>query len=278
MGRQGGDEPLGETAVEGLGAPAAPGGHRLGRRRIDGHQVQVRPRRHLTRPGLAQSHHGDRAVEGPAHPLSLGQGRRGQPLHAGVGQGGVGQPGLLGRGPAGDDMHADTEGLFAVQAAHGVHGPFEIAGLMRLAHHLIGQAGVGAQGRHEARVQHPVQSLRLTSQRPRQSRREGHDPDHQVEQLGLIQEQGLHLHPGAEARKEDGEPAEGRVRRPRPGHRRQQLRRQAGEQLASPRRARRLNAAVVPAADRVGHRGGLGKAHAGQGLQRAGVVLHSREH
>jgi len=35
-------------------------------------------------------------------------------------------------------MHADAEGLFAVQAAHGVHRPFEVPGLVRLAHHLIG--------------------------------------------------------------------------------------------------------------------------------------------
>ena len=174
-------------------------------------------------------------------------------------------------------MHADAEGLFAVQTAHSIHGPFEVASLVRLAHHLISQSGVGPQGRHEAGVQHPVQGLRLPPQRPRQSRRKGHDPDHQIEQLRLVQEQGLHLHSGAQAREEDREPAEGRIRRPRLRHRRQQLWGQPGEQLAPPRRPRRRNASVVPASDRVGHRGGLGKAHPLQRLQRAGIILDPGE-
>ena len=174
-------------------------------------------------------------------------------------------------------MHADAESLLTVQTADGVHGAFEIPGLARLAHDLVGHPCVGAQGRHEARVQHPVQRLRLTPEGSRQSGGESHDPHHQIEQLRLVQKQGLHLHPGAQAREEDREPAKGRIRRPRLRHRRQQLRGQPGEQLAPPRRPCRRNAPVVPAADRVGHRRGLGKAHPFQGLQRPRIVLDPGE-
>ena len=258
MGRQGRDQPLGETGVEDIGGPVLEGRCRLGRRFVKRHQVQVGPGRHLARAGLAQRHHRHRARKRAAQPHRLGQGRRRQGPHGRIGQGGVGSAGRFGSRPPGQGVDADAEHLLAVQSAHRVHGPLEILGLARLAQDLFGQAGVVGQVGQEARIQHPVQRRRLTPQGAGQARGEGHDAEHHLEQLGLVQEQGLDLNPGRQTGEEDGEAAKGVVGRAGPRHRLQQARRQAGEQFAPAFGAGRGDAAMVPGADGVGDRGRLG--------------------
>ena len=153
-----------------------------------------------------------------------------------------------------------------MQAAHGVHRALEVAGLARLLGHLGEQASVGSQRGLETRVQHRVQRRRIAAEGAGQPGGEGHDADDDGEQLGLVQEQRLHLHARVHAGEEDREPLERRIRRPRIGNCGQQAWGQTGEQLPAARRSGRGDAAVVPAADGVGDRGGLGKAHPLQGL------------
>ena len=164
-----------------------------------------------------------------------------------------------------------------MQATHGVHRPFEIPGGGRLLRHLVEQAGVDAEFGVEPGVEHGVQRRRIAAEGPRQSRGEGHDADDPLEQLWLVQEQGLDLNPRRQSGEEDREPLEGGIGRAGPGQGCEQPRRQSGEQLAPPHRTRRRDAAVVPGADGVGDRTRIGKAHPFQGRQGLRVVVDAGE-
>ena len=52
---------------------------------IEGHEVQVRARAHLTRAALTKRHNGHIAGHSPAQTLCLSQGDRGEPGYTSVG-------------------------------------------------------------------------------------------------------------------------------------------------------------------------------------------------
>ncbi len=221
---EGGDQPLGEAAVEGLRTPAL---DRRGRRRvlgaIEGHQIEIRAGGHLARAALAQGHHRHLAREGAGQALDFRQGGWRQGADAGVGQPGEGGPGFLGAGHGAHHLHADAEGLFAMHAPDRVHGVLETAG--RRGRLLDRPHVFNLDGREEVGIEQGVERGRP----PREGAGElggiGQHPDQQVEQPRLGQQQRLHLDARGEAREEVDEAVEGDLRRARGLGRFQQTRR-----------------------------------------------------
>ncbi len=156
-----------------------------------------------------------------------------------------------------------------------VHRCFEPVGRR---HRLLDPAHVlRLQRREEAGREQGLQHRRLTRQGACELGCEGQDLHDQAEQLGLGQEQRLHLHARGEAGEEVREAVEGRVRRARGMGGVEQPGRQAGEQLPAALAAGGVDAAVMPGADRRGDLARVGKAHPLEGGEGLGVVLHAGE-
>ena len=149
-----------------------------------------------------------------------------------IGQVGEGVAGGRGAGRAAHHLHADPEGLLAVAAAHGVHRRLEVR-RPRQPRVSDGRQR-SATGPKKSGIEHGVERRRAPGQGGREARREGHDLDDQLEQLGLGQEQRLDLHAGGQAaRRSRAKRMKAGVRRAGGGGGLQQPRGQAGEQLAA---------------------------------------------
>ena len=117
----------------------------------------------------------------------------------------------------------------------------------------------------KAGVQEGVQHLGPPRQGAGEARREGHDPHHQIEQLGMRDKQRLHLNAGGQRLEEIHEAGEGRIRSARGGGGLEEARRQTGEQLALAGGAHGADAAMMPTANGARDQVALGKPHARQG-------------
>ena len=279
LGREVAHQPLAEPGIVG-GRGQRPRSVRVGVGGcvVDEHEVQVGAHGQLVRAELAQAQDDEGAARHHAvlrrePPL----GRRQQGGHHHLGD--VGQRARRGFG-AGDPRQHLQAGLElpAVRpAAADVERVLQVARIAQPRAQLGREHGPVRQALEEVRREHGVEQVDMAAQMVGQAGRRPIRSASRFSSSGFARKQREQLHARRQAGQELVEQPKGRVAVGLVLQRGQQRRRQLGQQLARAGGARGADMAVMPGADAPRDRRRVLEPHAGQRLQRLGVVAGAGE-
>ena len=238
-------------------------------REVEGHEIEIRPSRHLPGAEFAQRDDNRLAGQDSGRALDFGQGDLGKSADNLGGELGVGARGCFGAGDTGQEVYADAKRLLAMDPAGEI--PWRPRSRSRATRLLALSPSGRASSTKKEGVQERVQRGGPTGEGASEFRRERHDANDHFEEAWLGQEEGLHLHAGRQVGEELAEPRERRVAGAGQLSRIQQARRQAGEQFPPPLRSGGGDMTVMPGPDHLGDRRGVAKPHSAEGGQGSSV-------
>ena len=190
----------------------------------------------------------------------------------------VGAAGERGGNHAGQHAHADQERLLVADDAGAVERILEIGGAVELGGN-DGRDLFGArQIAQHARIEHGIEYAAAAAQNARQPRRGAHDVGDEPQQLGVGAQQREQLNARRQLGQETVEARKRGAGRGRVGQRLDQQGLHLRQALARLGAAHGGVAAVMPAAHRRDHLGGLLVAELGQGFHGRGIVGLAGEH
>ena len=279
LGRDRRDEALAQAGIVGVGRQGA----RTVRLRslrcvVDEDEVEVGADGELARAELAEAEHDegaarDRPVLRDQPLLGRGQERAEHDL----GNGGERGRGLGCRAQAQQHLEAGLELAAMRPAADGVQHVLEVADVDEVPGELLLEGGRIGQALEEVGGEHRLQEVDATGELAGEARGRAHEVGQEGEEVQVLAQEREDLHARRQAGQELVEQAEGGIGVGLLLERAEERGRELGEELARPRAAGGADVAVVPGPHPGGDGGRVLEAHAGEGGDRARIVLRAGE-
>ena len=175
-------------------------------------------------------------------------------------------------------LHGNLEAVLVAPAPRDVEPVLEVARLRVGAREIGDQRGLGGRGREEAGAEDRIEQMHARGDGFGDARGRAHDLGREIHELGVRLEEREELHARRQRFEKAVEAHEAGVGLRGARERLDDARRQFPQQFARARRARAAIAPGMPAAHRRGDGRTFAEAEAGEGRERARIVLEPREH